>query len=464
MAANTRCENVVLLDLRGRSPVTEFFVIATGTSPRQMRTVVDEVQDLGKSMGFTAWQTSGYESARWILVDCVNVVCHVFDTDARDFYDLELLWGDCPRIDWRKELGLPPALELRDASAVSTQERFREAAGMDNLDAEQEDARLEGRDLEAEEGDADVDEDAETDAPVVMELPDESTGSNSVEFVEIDPPSKRRKRGRAVYPTPIGDQDRADEEAGMESVPGAGLAAADQSLDEDDQERDAESAADRDPEAVSREDLPRSRMVSRPMGGVSTNMTAGSIAEGDEEDQSGDRDLDDVEQDHRDETHEAYEAASEGITFAKPVGDETGVDMDTEDDAERSVRGKVMKNRTGMRAPRQAAPGPVDVKKAKMAVKTGGRRGRKSAEGSIADAPEPAKGKLPVRKMSKTSAKSGSARGNTGGRAGARKTAARKTSAKSPAKKSAAKKSASKKPAARKSAAKAKKPATKKRR
>src|SRR3954470_19482583 len=68
MAFNTRCEDVVLLDLRGRSPVTEFFIIATGTSPRQMRTVVDEVRDLGKRMGFQAWQTSGYESAHWILV------------------------------------------------------------------------------------------------------------------------------------------------------------------------------------------------------------------------------------------------------------------------------------------------------------------------------------------------------------------------------------------------------------
>ena len=109
LAANTRCENVVLLDLRGRSPVTEFFVIGTGTSPRQMRTVVDEIRDLGKRTGFAAWQTSGYESAKWILLDCVSVVIHVFDEESRDFYDLELLWGDCPRVDWRKELGLPPA-------------------------------------------------------------------------------------------------------------------------------------------------------------------------------------------------------------------------------------------------------------------------------------------------------------------------------------------------------------------
>jgi ribosome-associated protein len=489
LAANTRCENVVLLDLRGRSQEVDFFVIATGTSPRQMRTVVDETQDLGKSMGFKAWKISGYEDARWILVDCVNVVVHVFETDARDFYDLELLWGDSPRIDWRKELGLPPAPELHDASAVSSRERFREAAGMDNLDAEQEDARLDGRDLDAEEqGDADIDEDAEDDAPIVMELPDESTGSNSVEFVEIDPPAKRRQRGRAVYPTPIGDQDEADEEAGMHKVQGAGLGAANQSLDEDDDERAAESARDNDPEATSSEDLPQDRLVSKPMGGVSANMTGGSIVERDEDAQSESRDLDDVEQDHRDEIPEAHEAASEGTTFAKRTSQQAGVDVDAEGDADRSPRGKVMKDRTAMKGPRPgtAAPGRVNVDRAKAGVVKG--RGRKSVEGGIADAPDTAGPRLPVRKMSKASEKTGAAAGNVrkvGAKATARgsaKTGARgstaraggRTAARGAAKKAAPKKAAAKKPAAKKAApkkaapkkpaAKAKKPAPKKRR
>ena len=106
-AHNTRCERVVLLDLRGRSPVTEFFLIATGTSARQMRTVADELAELGQREGFAAWQTSGYDSARWIVIDFVHVVAHIFDPESRNFYDLELLWGDCPRVDSRAELGLP---------------------------------------------------------------------------------------------------------------------------------------------------------------------------------------------------------------------------------------------------------------------------------------------------------------------------------------------------------------------
>ncbi|HVT79073.1 MAG TPA: ribosome silencing factor [Phycisphaerae bacterium] len=352
-AANTRAEEVVLLDLRGKSPVTEFFIIATGTSPRQMRTVVDELQDLGKKMGFAAWKTSGYESARWIVLDCVNVVVHVFDIDSRDFYDLELLWGDSPRIDWRKELGLPPEPER------PARERFAHAAGMDDMDAEEEEARLEGRDVESEEGDADVDEDAETDAPIVTELPDLSTGSNSVEFVEIDPPSKRRQRGRAVYPTPLEEEeDTTAEERSMGPV--RSLGGADQSLDEDDQQRAAEREADGDPEAVSKEDLPLSRQRRRPMGGVSASLSSTSIGDTDEEDQDRSRDSDDREQDHRDEIPEAHEAAAEAVR----MGD---VELTTEQPGQRARR-KALRTRADERGPTQAAPGPVNPKKAKAGI------------------------------------------------------------------------------------------------
>ncbi len=202
LAANTRCQDVVVLDLRGRSPVTEYFVIATGTSPRQMRTVVDEIVDLGQQTGFTAWQQSGYESARWIVLDCVNVVIHVFDGESRDFYDLELLWGDSPRVDWRQELGLPAAYEPA-AGPVEEEEELEDV--LEEEDAETADA-----------GDADMDEEAEADLPVVTELPDESSGTNSVELVEIDPPSKQGKKGRDVFPTTVAEEeDAAAEEQAM---------------------------------------------------------------------------------------------------------------------------------------------------------------------------------------------------------------------------------------------------------
>ncbi len=131
LAAETRCGNVVLLDVRQRSPVTKFFLIGTGTSARQMRTVADELCRAGEALGFKPWRTSGYESAKWILVDFVDVVLHVFDEASRQYYDLELLWGDCPKIQWRDpnqpELPtaeLQPQTDMTDSALANVQEQL----------------------------------------------------------------------------------------------------------------------------------------------------------------------------------------------------------------------------------------------------------------------------------------------------------------------------------------------------
>src|SRR5688572_30287820 len=102
-AANTRCTNVVVLDLTGLSPVCDFFVIATGTSARQMRTVADEINELAEQRKFSPMSSSGYEGESWILVDCVDVVVHIFNAQTRGYYDLDNLWGDAKPIDWQTE-------------------------------------------------------------------------------------------------------------------------------------------------------------------------------------------------------------------------------------------------------------------------------------------------------------------------------------------------------------------------
>jgi ribosome-associated protein len=102
LAANTRCHNVMVLDMAGVSPVTDFFVIATGTSARQMRSVCDELDELADKSGFPSFHRSGYEGETWIAVDYVDVVFHVFNQDARQYYDLENLWGDAKRIPWQE--------------------------------------------------------------------------------------------------------------------------------------------------------------------------------------------------------------------------------------------------------------------------------------------------------------------------------------------------------------------------
>ncbi|HUX02274.1 MAG: ribosome silencing factor [Phycisphaerae bacterium] len=100
--AENRCRNVTVLDLRRLSPVTDFFVVATGTSDRQMRAAADHAGEAAKEMGQRPFSIEGDEAGWWVLQDYVDVVLHVFTDESRKYYDLELLWGDAPRVDWQK--------------------------------------------------------------------------------------------------------------------------------------------------------------------------------------------------------------------------------------------------------------------------------------------------------------------------------------------------------------------------
>ncbi len=98
IAAERHCTNIVVLDLRDISPATDYFMIATGTSDRQMRSVADEICQAAREQGLQRFGRAGYEQARWILLDYVDVVIHIFDSEYREYYDLELLWGDAERL------------------------------------------------------------------------------------------------------------------------------------------------------------------------------------------------------------------------------------------------------------------------------------------------------------------------------------------------------------------------------
>ncbi len=100
LAVARHCSDVVILDLQGKSPATDYFIIATGTSDRQMRTVADEICKAAKEEDLQRFGRAGYKQGRWILLDFIDVVVHIFDSEFRDYYDLELLWGDAERIDY----------------------------------------------------------------------------------------------------------------------------------------------------------------------------------------------------------------------------------------------------------------------------------------------------------------------------------------------------------------------------
>jgi len=109
IAKTDNCRDIVVLDLRGVSPITDYFVIATGTSDRQMRSVADDLATYGRKIGQKLWKMAGQDTAEWIVMDFVDVVVHLFDEDHRRYYDLELMWGEAPKVRWQARAPKPPA-------------------------------------------------------------------------------------------------------------------------------------------------------------------------------------------------------------------------------------------------------------------------------------------------------------------------------------------------------------------
>ena len=91
-----KANDVVLMDLRNLSSATDFFLIASGTSDTHVGAIADHVVDELKKTGSRPLNVEGERGGRWILVDYFSFVVHVFHPAAREFYQLERLWGDAP--------------------------------------------------------------------------------------------------------------------------------------------------------------------------------------------------------------------------------------------------------------------------------------------------------------------------------------------------------------------------------
>ena|SRR6266850_2451451 len=96
--------DVVVLDLRKAGGFTDFFVICTGTNPRQITAIADSVEDtLRTEFGERPHLTEGVEKSQWILLDYFNFVVHIFSREYRNFYELERLWGNAERHNFSEE-------------------------------------------------------------------------------------------------------------------------------------------------------------------------------------------------------------------------------------------------------------------------------------------------------------------------------------------------------------------------
>lgn len=95
--------DIVLLEVSSISTFTDFFVIATGESKRQIKTCTDFVEETLSKKGIYPDHLEGETNLEWVLMDYGDVIVHIFDKEARLYYDLERLWGDVPRVDFRKK-------------------------------------------------------------------------------------------------------------------------------------------------------------------------------------------------------------------------------------------------------------------------------------------------------------------------------------------------------------------------
>ena len=99
IAQDNKGEDVVALDVRGMSSFTDFFVILSGRSTRHVQALAESIEGELRSKRIKTSRAEGLQEGKWVLLDFGDVVVHVFYHEQRDFYDLEGLWHDAPRID-----------------------------------------------------------------------------------------------------------------------------------------------------------------------------------------------------------------------------------------------------------------------------------------------------------------------------------------------------------------------------
>ena len=102
-AAAKQAEHITILDVHGLIVITDYFVICSGATERQVRTIVEEIEKALRDLGRKPVRREGESERRWVLLDYVDLVVHVFTEQEREYYDLERLWGDAPRSAWEDE-------------------------------------------------------------------------------------------------------------------------------------------------------------------------------------------------------------------------------------------------------------------------------------------------------------------------------------------------------------------------
>lgn len=99
-AAAKQAEAVTILDVSDLIVITDYFVICSGQTDRQVKTIVEQIEKAVRELGEKPTRREGEAESRWVLLDYIDVVVHVFAEEVREYYDLERLWRDAPRLRW----------------------------------------------------------------------------------------------------------------------------------------------------------------------------------------------------------------------------------------------------------------------------------------------------------------------------------------------------------------------------
>lgn len=121
LSSELKCEQVVLIDVRGRNQLCEYLVIVSGTSDRQMKAVSDQLKAFGAQHGSPRWKRDRDTNGTWIAADFVDVVVHLFEPGQRAWYDLEGMWADAPRVEWRRNAPAKTAHETNSSVKAAEQ-------------------------------------------------------------------------------------------------------------------------------------------------------------------------------------------------------------------------------------------------------------------------------------------------------------------------------------------------------
>ena len=101
MAADKKAEEIVILDLRGISTFTDFFVICSGTAEPHLKAIAGAIEErLKDEHDLRPSSVDGFPASQWIVIDYIHVIIHIFRREKRDYYSLEDLWSDAPRLSW----------------------------------------------------------------------------------------------------------------------------------------------------------------------------------------------------------------------------------------------------------------------------------------------------------------------------------------------------------------------------